>query len=66
MVPRTRNVETVPECTTRTPEMLHTYGTWRCPDSTRSTSSSRRIAITSPASRRLLTSRPVPGTARMW
>jgi hypothetical protein len=26
MVPRTRSVETVPECTTRTPEMLHTYG----------------------------------------
>jgi hypothetical protein len=47
MVPRTRSVETVPECTTRTAEMLHTYGTWRCPDRTRSTSSSRMIAITS-------------------
>jgi hypothetical protein len=29
IVPRTRSVDTVPECTARTPEMLHTYGTWR-------------------------------------
>jgi hypothetical protein len=29
MVPRTRMLDTVPECTTLTPEMLHTYGTWR-------------------------------------
>ena len=36
----------VPECPTRTPEMLHTYGTCRCPESTNSTSSSRRIAMT--------------------
>ena len=59
-------LDAVPEWTILTPEMLQTYGTWRCPESTMSTLSSLKIAMTSPASRRLLTSRPVPGTARMW